>query len=420
MGRYLRKITALAVFLFLMVAVSYTSAEGAPVCKANQMLDEVEIVTVEAKQANVVWGAYQLLDFNYGGPIDNGLLEVSFMDIPTSFDFDGYIIEATVGTQPGASKATGAADYKTKPADLIARPEVRGAKVTRVLNLEPGTQYFVKVYAVNHNTVQISPSQRNQDTTNAVTLLTAPFLGALDWGLYYPTKGAGDPPAYMMGDACNTEDTGCSTSEGWRNVVGVDSKLKGTHFAIHGIEIENGQHYFRWLDPVVYGPFDHVKGMHTIEDETVNRMADLYDDGDGVTHYQFMALNEHGNRMAVELVDTKGEIADNPNRNNGYYQTVFSKDDGDITLSVTLGYVKDGRFKAMSDTSSVRLASPADLRSMNQTYDEYTNRLGLITGECDTKNDPDWCTWNKVDSLWYRGSEGTTDALVGWLNRQLR
>ena len=81
---------------------------------------------------------------------------------------------------PGDSDELGVEDYESS--ELIARPAVVGSTITEVLNLEPGTKYYVNVYAVNHNTVQISPNQRDQDSSSATTLLSAPFLGALEWG----------------------------------------------------------------------------------------------------------------------------------------------------------------------------------------------------------------------------------------------
>ena len=148
------------------------------------MLDEVEIVSVAAKEAPASWSAQDLVNFDYDGDIENGLLEVSFKDIPTDFDFDGYIIKAVPGDDdPGNSyKFVGEEGY-TSPS-LIARPSVVGSTVTEILNLEPGTKYYVTIYAVNHNTVQISPPQRPQDSSSATTLLSAPFLGALDWKRY--------------------------------------------------------------------------------------------------------------------------------------------------------------------------------------------------------------------------------------------
>ena len=180
--------------LTLMVAMALPSA-AADECSSSQMLDEVEIVKVAAKEAPSTWSAQDLVDFDYDGDIDNGLLEVIFKDIPTDFDFDGYIIEAVPGDDdPGTSDALGVPNYKSP--SLIARPAVVGSEVMEVLNLEPGTKYYVTIYAVNHNTVQISPNQRAQDSSSATTLLSAPFLGGLEWGLvtYTPANPTGTPP----------------------------------------------------------------------------------------------------------------------------------------------------------------------------------------------------------------------------------
>ena len=185
--------TLMLLALTLMVAMALPSSAVDKACSPSQMLDEVEIVSVAAKEAPASWSAQDLVNFDYDGDIENGLLEVSFQDIPTEFDFDGYIIEAVPGANdPGNSDELGVADYKSD--SLIARPSVIGSTVTEILNLEPGTKYYVKVYAVNHNTVRISPYQRPQDSSSATTLLSAPFLGALSWG----------PTLYVNADSDDT------------------------------------------------------------------------------------------------------------------------------------------------------------------------------------------------------------------------
>ena len=166
--------------LTLMVALTLPSAATShQVCSTGQMLPEVEIVSVKAKLASVHWRPQDLVNFKYNGDIENGLLEVRFRDIATAFDFDGYIIEAVPGNDdPGDSVRRGVQSHVST---LIARSPVIGDTMTEVLNLEPGTKYYVTVHAVNHNTVQISPKQRAQDSaqSSATTLLSAPFLGAL-------------------------------------------------------------------------------------------------------------------------------------------------------------------------------------------------------------------------------------------------
>ena len=207
--------------LTLMVAMALPSA-AANKCSPSQMLDEVEIVSVAAKASPVTWSAQDLANFDYDDDIENGLLEVSFKDIATDFDFDGYIIEAVPGDDdPGDSEDLGAGDYMSS--DLLPRPAVVGSTITKVLNLEPGTKYYVTVYAVNHNTVQISPNQRPQDSSSNTTLLSAPFLGALDWGRAYSEVVAADPdatppvPARAVGDPCDAGATPCEDGR-WRRV----------------------------------------------------------------------------------------------------------------------------------------------------------------------------------------------------------
>ena len=399
--------------LTLMVAMALPSA-AADTCNSSQMLDEVEIVNVAAKESPVSWSAQDLVDFDYGDDIENGLLEVSFKDIPTDFDFDGYMIEAVPGDDdPGDSENLGVDAYKSS--SLIARPAVVGSTVTEVLNLEPGTKYYVTIYAVNHNTVQISPDQRAQDSSSATTLLSAPFLGALEWG--YVVAVAGDDFGRLcttdeLGvatdasiDGCddgldadgNAEPAGTADSQTWSNVALEDKDYQGAHFAFYDAESEAGQHYFRWLNPADYGPFDHVL------DKTDGKQADMLSldkdgdvedhcedsdiDGDcGHTHYQFRAVDDNGNTVASERFETGGEFTAD---GKDFFQTVFTAESGDLTLSVSLGRMVGGKYKAMSDTASVMFEAPDDLRALDQTYAEYTTVNADVTGEVDDEDDID-------------------------------
>ncbi len=215
----------------MMLLTSPVVAEAPKKCRANQMLDEVLITSVAAKESRIVWSAQGLLNFDAGGDIPNGLLEVTFQDLPTSFDFDGYVIEATASDDdPGTSLDLTEEDkFPNYKSEVIPRPSVPGSLFTRVLNLEPGTTYFVTVYAVNHNIVQISPSQKAQDARGATTLLSAPFPGAL--------------AGYAEGDSIE-----------WTDVELGDKT--GIHFATYGKEADEDS--FRWLSPLHWGPWDHV------------------------------------------------------------------------------------------------------------------------------------------------------------------
>lgn len=397
--------------LTLMVAMALPSA-AADTCQSSQMLDEVEIVSVMAKESPVVWSAQDLANFDYDGDIENGLLEVSFKDIPTDFDFDGYVIEAVPGDDdPGDSERLGVDPHKSS--SLIARPAVVGSTITEVLNLEPGTKYYVTIYAVNHNTVQISPDQRAQDSSSATTLLSAPFLGALNWQLavgstpadsqvFTPTvntegnivsnDGTTDCTEVNLTDAIQ-EGTACGFA--WWTVDLNDDDYKGAHFALYGVKGEAGQHYFRWLNPGDYGPFDHIldkKDGKQADMLSLNKDGDVEDhcaDKDinkdcGHTHYRFKAIDDNGNTVASELVETKGEFMMS---GDDYFQTVFTAGSGDLTLSVSLGRMVSGKYKAMSDTASVMFEAPDDLRALDQTYNEYVRVNKDITDAVDKVDD---------------------------------
>ena len=428
--------------LTLMVAMALPSA-AADECSSSQMLDEVEIVTVMAKEAQVSWSAQDLANFDYDGDIENGLLEIVFKDIPTDFDFDGYIIEAVPGDDdPGDSDNLGVGDYKSS--SLIARPAVVGSAITQVLNLEPGTKYYVTIYAVNHNTVQISPDQRAQDSSSATTLLSAPFLGALDWG----GVNDGSTTATDRGLACEIADPAAAPClvEGWRRVDLNDKDFKGVHFALYGVEGEAGQHYFRWLNPADYGPFDHLTDLKGKADGSEMKQADMlsFDKDDGVedhctdiggdcghTHYQFKAVDDNGNTVASELVETNGAFAAD---NKDFFQTVFTAESGDLTLSVSLGRKVGGKFKALSDTASVMFEAPDDLRALDQTYDEYLEVNNDITKAIEDNEDAESWLGEKGSgdgrSLWNpRGDEslaalvtalGNKGKMQAYLNNQLK
>ena len=440
--------------LTLMVAVALPSS-AADVCSSQQMLDEVDIVSVMAKESPTSWSAQDLVNFDYDGDIENGKLEVVFKDIATDFDFDGYIIEAVPGDDdPGDSERLGVPKYKSS--SLIARPAVVGSTITEVLNLEPGTKYYVTVYAVNHNTVQISPDQRAQDSSSATTLLSAPFLGALQWAptVYADDDGDATTPTTSTGetaagvcedgtvvaaapDAPAVDNRTCKF--GWRAVDLNDDDYKGAHFGLYGAVDEAGQHYFRWLNPGDYGPFDHVLDVRGTDKQA--DMLSLDKDGDvethctdidgdcGHTHYQFKAVDDNGNTVASELVETSGMFNAT---GNDYFQTVFTAESGDLTLSVSLGRMVGGKYKAMSDTASVMFEAPGDLRALDQTYNEY-NRVNMdITGDIDENEDAErWLGENDSGddrSIWNSNpdadfAEAALDGkglMVAFLNNQLK
>jgi hypothetical protein len=421
--------------LTLMVAMALPSA-AADECSSSQMLDEVEIVSVAAKEAPATWSAQDLVNFDYDGDIENGLLEVVFKDIPTDFDFDGYIITAVPGNDdPGNSYDFVGKDGYTSPS-LIARPSVVGSAVTEVLNLEPGTKYYVRIYAVNHNTVQISPNQRAQDSSSATTLLSAPFLGALNW---QPATGAVVDNVFIPTEPTSTAtdftscvpdpDTNDDTCRNvWWKVNLEDNDFKGTHFGLYGAEGEAGQHYFRWLNPADYGPFDHTiivdgEDMYEADMLSLDKDGDVENDCDdeggdcGHTHYQFKAVDNNGRTVASEEVETGGSFSED---SADFFQVVFSAESGDLTLSISLGRMVGGKYKAMSDTASVMFEAPGDLRALDQTYDEYFTVNNDITGGIDEDDDVEAYLDSVFTVASWSADWTNKQTITAYLNNQLK
>ena len=424
-------LTLLALMLTVALVLPSSAATIDKVCSSSQMLSEVTIVAVDPEAVEVSWRPQDLVNFDYNGDIKNGLLKVTFKDIPTAEEFDGYVIEATPGDDdPGDSNELGVKAYTSST--LIDRPSVIGAEHTEILNLEPGTKYYVTVYAVNHNTVQISPKQRPQDQNSATTFLSAPFLGALDWGptLHSNADANNATPTTSLGTTSGECQDGTTLQavptapavdnrtckNGWRLVNLADDDFKGAHFALYGVENEAGQHYFRWLNPADWGPFDHML------DKDKGKQADMLsfdDDGDvedhcvnddigktcGHTLYQFVARDGKGDVVASELVKTKGEFTAG---DDSFFQTVFTAESEELNLYVSLGREVDGKYRAMSDTAYVQFDAPDDLRALDQTYDEYNQVNMDITAGVDDTDDVDR----------YRDSVFAALALTGYDRRR--
>jgi len=257
--------------------------------------------------------------------------------------------------------------------------------------------------------------------------LSAPFLGGLEWDLVDYTAADGDAPEMYSGDACAALAADCQN--GWRSVGLEDLGFEGTHFSFFTAENELGQHYFRWLNPEKYGPFDHV--MNLTDDKEQADMLSLDEEGNvedlctdiggdcGHTHYLFKAVDENGRTIASQRVETGGDFKYMSDEFKGdYYQVVYSSESGDVTLSVALGRMIGGKFKAMSDTASVMFEAPDDLQALDQTFDEYQKMIYDIVGDYDENDDA--VRWLGEDntgddrSIWNKNSESSfADAFYG-------
>lgn len=78
------------------------------------------------------------------------------------------------------------------------------------------------------------------------------------------------------------------------------------------------------------------------------------------TYFQFSAIDDRGSTVANELVKTNDNYLE---ITRSFFQSVFANQQGDLTFSVSQGYMDGHRYKAMSDTVFVTLQSPKNRAS---------------------------------------------------------
>ena len=330
------------------------------------------ILSVTPIESAFTWDKGDLLSYGDGdaGTYPTGQLEVQFYDINTAFNITHYDVIATPSDDPGVSDALGIDEVVT-PVD---RPSDVGSVVTATLDLQPGTNYDIDVVA-NFYSVQISPNQSNQDSLGATTFLSPPFLG-------------GGVDANIMTVALE------SPSE------------RGVHYLVYKQNQE--LHTLRWLNPDVFGPFDHVwKPDGTDDDgEPISYVgvegADILctnDDGDleencksddvvGITHYRVTVTDEDGTNEYNDRI----KVHDGP-----VYEATFTLNDGTYTFAVDAGYMDGKRFYALSDKSQVEFDIPDDYRTYQQDrvvalalLDDIVDKVKGEDEDFDAFYDSDW------------------------------
>jgi hypothetical protein len=343
--RSLFRLGALAmVAALLVVALTVPATAADQTCDEKNMLAEVDIISVTPLESVFTWEADDLLSYGDGdaGAYPVGQLEVMFSDINTLFNITHYDVIATPSDDPGTSDALGVDEVVTS----VNRPREIGSAVTATLDLEPGTNYDIDVIAYFYS-VQVSPNQSNQDSLGGTTFLSPPFLGG-----------------GIAGDHMTEE----SPSD------------QGVHYLVY--KADGQLHTFSWLNPAIYGPFDHTwkdpnkKGADIL---CTNDDGDLEDDCkaddvEGVSHFRVEVTDEDG------TTEFSHEVAMSPSAGDTYSYE-FNLNDGTYTFAVDAGYVDGGKFYALSDRAQVTFNIPRDYTRYNQTASSGegdTFRLGEL------------------------------------------
>ena len=335
--RSLFRLGALAmVAVLLVVALTVPAAAADQTCDDENMLDEVVILSVTPIESVLTWDKGDLLSYGGGeaGTYPTGQLEVMFNDINTAFTITHYDVIATPSNDPGTSKELGIGEVVT----AVDRPSSVGSVVTATLDLQPGTNYDIDVVA-NFYSVQISPNQSNQDSLGATTFLSPPFLG-------------GGVAANIM------------------TVSEESPSERGVHYLVYKSNQE--LHTMRWLNPDLFGPFDHKWDVPGPADAAGADILCTDEDGDlvedncfeeektvvGITHYRVTVTDEDGTNQYNDTIGV---------HSGPVYEATFPMNDGTYTFAVDAGYVDGGnRFYALSDKAQVEFDIPDDYRTYQQ------------------------------------------------------
>ena len=350
------------VAVLLVVALTVPAAAADQTCKEDQMLDEVVILSVNPQESTYTWDASELLSYGDGaaGTYPTGQLEIQFNDINTAHRITHYDVIATPSDEPGTSDALGIKEVTTQ----VNRPGDVGSVVTATLDLEPGTNYDIDVVAFYYS-VQISPNQSNQDSLGGTTFLSPPFLGG-------GTEGV----------AAMTQRTEAPSD-------------RGVHFLVYKADEE--LHTLSWLNPTVFGPFDHTwkepnkKGADILcTDDDGDLVGDCAaKDVEGVTHYRVTVIDDDGNTEYVDTIRKHGDAV---------YKSEFNLNDGTYTFAVDGGYEDGGKFYALSDKAQVEFDIPDDYRKYNQDAVEINALVDEILGTVSKKDQEDHDPF--YDSVW--------------------
>lgn len=406
--RSLFRLGALAMIaVLLVVALTVPAAAADEICRDKQMLDEVQIVSVTPHESARTWVASELLSYGNGaaGAYPTGQLEVRFRDINTAHTITHYDVIATPSDEPGTSEELGIDEVTVE----VDRPRDVGSLVITTLDLEPGTNYDIDVVA-NFYSVQISPNQSDQDSLGGTTFLSPPFLGG-------------------------------GVSLGSMDLRSPSPANRGVHYLVYRANQE--LHTLRWLNPKLYGPFDHrwktakaaygtaavgtttpaISGFTADPDVgdwegadilcTSNDGGDLEDDCDdpddgvGISHYRVTVTDDRGNVEYREMVAVYAEtVSPAPD----VYSVDFNLNDGTYTFAVDAGYLDDGKFYPLSDKGQVEFDIPDDYRRYNQDQEEVTGLLDDIVDDVAGEED-DFDAF--YDSDWdYNGFAGDGTSVV--------
>ena len=242
---------------------------GSRTCPSSLLWLPVEIVDLIVEWDGRTETLRDVMMFEQSA-VQTGQMTVVFKDLDPALPFDHYLVIATP---------------VSKLSEDLKIPEVReGLRRTRDpdglirhhLNLEPGTEYAVEVYATAPGYVTLLSGK--PDYKAATTLLSPLYFGGyqldMTWGCREASAGAG----------CVV------TAETTYVVVETDLTLDAEHYNTGTLDLgprdnPNQERTVRMLKPFYFGPGDHLSS----------------DRANKVTHYQLRVTERGGRDKPVVL-----------------------------------------------------------------------------------------------------------------------
>ena len=283
------------------------------------------------------------------GPVQTGQMTVVFKDLDPALPFEHYLVIATPVSELSAELAI------PEVKEGLRRTRDPDGLVRHHLNLEPGTEYAVEVYATAPG--YVTKLTGKPDYKAATTLLSPLYFGGyqLDttWGCQEASPGAG----------CVV------TAETEHVTVETDLTLDAEHHNTGTLDLgprgsPHRERTVRMLKPFYFGPGDHLSS----------------DRADKITHYQLRVMERDGGDKPAFFQridkDDEGYWVVSSNR----YAVVFggsgqARDmEGNPLPNNTRPYVSGHRFVMQLEDGEYVF----ELHAVERKVDDETEEVGWI------------------------------------------
>ena len=234
-------------------------------CPAALRMPPVRIKALEVDWAGRSASLQDALFFEMDA-LETGQMRVLFWDLDPRYAFDRYLVMATPDSELARDEELAVA-YSS----AARTPDGEGV-ITHYLNLEPGYEYGVKVYAVSRDFVTLLSAE--PDTEYATTLLSPLYFGGYQLHVDYACTGE---LAVLQREGC---------------YIDPETALVATHTSLafdparrnsHVLELHSDSETtrtVRFLDPLAFGPGDY-------------KTSDL---ASRITHYQLRVWAADGDQ----------------------------------------------------------------------------------------------------------------------------